>query len=210
MQNSVPDWIQIAQPITEITLALVAIVISIIALFQTKKQTKLSNKQFLFERRLERYTIIEDFLIQVECINSLNIDFSSKDEIEACDRIILKTLCDCILLREARGTIDKLNDITDYDAKYMFLTQCNKLSILSKEIPIIFRNEKAKKVSEFVEQYAILILSVYHYYTLTDTEKKEQDSWIEIICKKWNELKATYNIIIENNIMNLLLTETKL
>ena len=78
MQNSVPDWIQIAQPITEITLALVAIVISIIALFQTKKQTTLSNKQHLFERRLERYTIVEDFLVQFNCINKLNIDFPAR------------------------------------------------------------------------------------------------------------------------------------
>ena len=210
MQNSVPDWIQIAQPITEITLALVAIVISIIALFQTKKQTTLSNKQHLFERRLERYTIVEDFLVQFDCINKLNIDFSSRDDINAYNRILLRALCDCVVLKEARGTIDKLTDKTDFDAKYTFLSQCNKLSILSQEIPIIFSNKKAKEVSEFIEQYALLTLSVYHYYTLTDTEKKEQDSWIEIICKKWNELKATYNIIIENNIMNLLLTETKL
>ena len=210
MQNSVPDWIQIAQPITEITLALVAIVISIIALFQTKKQTTLSNKQHLFERRLERYTIVEDFLVQFNCINKLNIDFSSKDDINAYNRVLLKALCDCVVLKEARGIIDKLTDKTDFDAKYTFLSQCNKLSILSQEIPIIFSNKKAKEVSEFIEQYALLTLSVYHYYTLTDTEKKEQDSWIEIICKKWNELKATYNIIIENNIMNLLLTETKL
>ena len=210
MQNSVPDWIQIAQPITEITLALVAIVISIIALFQTKKQTTLSNKQHLFERRLERYTIVEDFLVQFDCINKLNIDFSSRDDINAYNRILLRALCDCVALKEARGTIDKLTNKTDFDAKYAFLSQCNKLSILSQEIPIIFSNKKAKEVSEFIEQYALLTLSVYHYYTLTDTEKKEQDSWIEIICKKWNELKATYNIIIENNIMNLLLTETKL
>ena len=62
MQSTVPDWIQIAQPFAEITLALVAIVISIIALVQTKKQIKLSNKQQLFDRRLKKYTIIIDLV----------------------------------------------------------------------------------------------------------------------------------------------------
>ena len=43
-------------------LSLAAIVVSVIALFQTAKQTKLSNKQHLFDRRLEKYVLMKDLL----------------------------------------------------------------------------------------------------------------------------------------------------
>lgn len=44
-------------------LTLIAIIISIVALFQTSKQTKLSNKQQLFDRRLEKYLLFKDLLV---------------------------------------------------------------------------------------------------------------------------------------------------
>ena len=44
-------------------MTIIAVVISIIALFQTAKQTKLSNKQQLFDRRLEKYMLLKDLLI---------------------------------------------------------------------------------------------------------------------------------------------------
>ena len=46
----------------DIWLSLLAVVISMIALWQTHRQIKLSNKQQLFDRRLSNYLVFEDLL----------------------------------------------------------------------------------------------------------------------------------------------------
>ena len=90
MQNgNVVNCFEIAKFIVEIMLTIAAVVISIIALVQTKKQITLSNKQHLFDRRLEKYTIIEDILIQFDCIilisrKSCTISSSSEPAQPAC------------------------------------------------------------------------------------------------------------------------------
>lgn len=211
MQNgNVVNCFEIAKFIVEIMLTIAAVVISIIALVQTKKQITLSNKQHLFDRRLEKYTIIEDILIQFDCINKLKVDFSSKDELDTCAKTLLKLFYDCLLLKDAKWTIDKLTDSSDCDANYVFLTQCSKLSVLSKEITIIFNDEESNIVSEFIENYAMLVLTIYHYYTLTNIVSEEKDRWIKKTDDRNHRLQILYKSITDNNIMDILLAETKL
>lgn len=211
MQNCCSlNWFDIAKFVSEIVLTVVAISVSIIALFQTKKQIELSNKQHLFDRRLEKYTIIENILIQYECISILDIDYSSKDDLDTFAKIILQSLYDCLILKDAQWTIDKLTDSTDCDANNVFLSQCSKLSVLSKEITIIFNNEKSNEVSKFIDNYAMLILTIYHYYTLTNSEQKEEYDLTKKIDEIYCRLKKLYKNIVDDNVMNLLLEETKL
>lgn len=208
--GDVMNCFEIAKFISEIVLTVVAISISIIALFQTKTQIKLSNKQLLFERRLEKYTVIESILSEYNCIDFLEIDYSSKDDLDAFAKIVLESLFDCIILKDAQWTIDKLTDLTDRDVSNVFLSQCSKLSVLSKEITIIFNNEKSKIVSKFINYYSMLILNIYHYIRFTKDGSKEQENSIKRIDKINHELQILYKNIEDKNIMNLLLTETKL
>lgn len=208
--GDVMNCFEIAKFISEIVLTVVAISISIIALFQTKTQIKLSNKQLLFDRRLEKYTIIESILSEYNCIDFLEIDYSNKDDLDAFAKIVLESLFDCIILKDAQWTIDKLTDLTDRDISNVFLSQCSKLSVLSKEITIIFNNEESKIVSKFINYYEMLILNFYHYIRFINDGSKEEDNCIKRIDKINNELKILYKNIEDNDIMNLLLTETKL
>ncbi len=208
--GDVMNCFEIAKFISEIVLTVVAISISIIALFQTKTQIKLSNKQLLFDRRLEKYTIIESVLSEYNCIDFLEIDYSNKDDLDAFAKIVLESLFDCIILKDAQWTIDKLTDLTDRDISNVFLSQCSKLSVLSKEITIIFNNEESKIVSKFINYYEMLILNFYHYIRFINDGSKEEDNCIKRIDKINNELKILYKNIEDNDIMNLLLTETKL
>lgn len=211
MQNgNALNCFEIAKFIVEIVLTIAAVVISIIALVQTKKQITLSNKQHLFDRRLEKYTIIENILIQYECISILDIDYSSKDDLDTFAKIILQSLYDCLILKDAQWTIDKLTDSTDCDANNVFLSQCSKLSVLSKEITIIFNNEKSNEVYKFIDNYAMLILTIYHYYTFLINDLKKKGDWIKKIDDINHNLQVLYKSIKDNNVMDLLLTETKL
>jgi len=51
-----------ASDIINLCLTIVTIIIAIVALWQTHKQTKLSNKQQLFDRRLEQFHFIKELL----------------------------------------------------------------------------------------------------------------------------------------------------
>ena len=44
-------------------ISIIAVCLSIIALFQTHKQIKLSNKQQLFDRRLDKYLLFKDLFV---------------------------------------------------------------------------------------------------------------------------------------------------
>ena len=46
----------------ETWVSIIAVCLSIIALFQTQKQIKLSNKQQLFDRRIDKYLLFKDLL----------------------------------------------------------------------------------------------------------------------------------------------------
>lgn len=54
-------WSYIKNP--DVWIPLLAVLISIVALWQTNRQIKLSNKQQLFDRRLGNYLIIEGLFI---------------------------------------------------------------------------------------------------------------------------------------------------
>lgn len=49
--------------VINVLLSIVSLTIALVAIFQTKKQIALSNKQLLFDRRLEKYIIIKDLLL---------------------------------------------------------------------------------------------------------------------------------------------------
>lgn len=51
-----------ASDIINLCLTIVTIIIAIVALWQTQKQTKLSNMQQLFDRRLEQFHLIKELL----------------------------------------------------------------------------------------------------------------------------------------------------
>lgn len=45
-----------------ISISIISLIIALVAIVQTSKQIKLSNRQHLFDKRLEKYMIIKDLL----------------------------------------------------------------------------------------------------------------------------------------------------
>ena len=62
--------------------SIITATIAIIALWQTHIQIKISNKQFLFKKRLEKYTIANMLIELFKEYKSL-LDYSKKKEDEA-------------------------------------------------------------------------------------------------------------------------------
>ena len=220
MQSTVPDWIQIAQPFAEITLALVAIVISIIALVQTKKQIKLSNKQQLFDRRLKKYTIIIDLVKSYA--NAEPLLTSEEVEINDYREAILITMLNTPELE------DSIKAVEDPMGKYrvIFYDKMRILKQLSEETKIIFENKEAVLVSDFIMQYREFLEYLFfeHYYSVYMEQKKikeklgiaekEDETYFFLERKKSKdvlpELKKLFVSINETDATNMLLLQIKL
>ena len=166
------DWFEVAKFISEIVLTLVAVIVSIIALWQTKKQIQLSNKQQLFERRLDRFTIIQDIMSSYSNIQSI---ITAEDiEIEEYKEAILLMLLHNPELSEAKSAVD---DPMNLESSAVFYSKIRMLKQLSQELTIIFEKESAVLYSDFICLFREYVdcLFMEHYFDIVLTRRKEKE-----------------------------------
>lgn len=158
MQNgSSTDWINIATFISEVSLTAIAIIISIIALFQTKKQTQLSNKHQLFERRLDKYILIKELIHTYEILSGI---FNERVNLEVNDRFILRSLMEIESLRDAMWIVD---NPTEEKASKLIEEKLRGLCKLSEELRFIFDEKDVQPIAEFIGLYKTLLLWLQRY-----------------------------------------------
>ena len=214
------DWFEVIKAASEVLLSLVAIVISVIAILQTKKQSELSNKQQLFDRRLEKYTIIKDLVNSYA--NAEPLVTSKEVEINDYREAILITMLNTPELE------DSIKAVEDPMDKYrvIFYDKMRMLKQLSEETRIIFENKEAVLVSDFIMQYRKFLEYLFfeHYYSVYKEQKEikaklgkadEEDETYFLLERKKStdvlpELKKLYQSISETGADNKLLEQIKL
>lgn len=221
MQNNVPEWIQIAQPIAEIVLAAVAVIISIIALFQTKKQTQLSNKHQLFDRRLDKYTIIKDIISGYA--NAQPLITSKEFDINEYREAILITLLNNPLLEDS---IVAVEDPLEMNNRKNFYEKTYILKQLFEETSIIFEGEESELISKFIMQFREFLEYLFfeHYYSEYKVQKElkkklgidnEDDETYFLLDRKKSsdvlpELQSIFEKVINSDAEGKLLKQIKL
>lgn len=152
-------------------LAVVTGITAIIALLLTLRQIKLSNKQYLFERRLDKYLLIKDLLTLYKSSVSIleketffeNVDFA------------FNSLVNCARLEDIYWVIE---DPKDSDARKKFLTKCEGLERSALEIILLWKGESGELISTFVKQYSDLLRALLRQQVaiklLEKREKKPQ------------------------------------
>ena len=163
--------VSIVSVFIDTVLAGAAIIISVKAIKQTKTQIELSNKHQLFDRRLEKYYIIEAlissfFLSRAMC--------DKKSDLEEYPAIILQDLLNNEYLEDAMWVTD-----TPQDKAGMEIIEQKRrwLSMISEEILIIFDNEEATLMSRFVNQFSRVVFYLYDYnYWKCYSEEKEKQN----------------------------------
>lgn len=141
-------------------LSIIAIVVSIIALAQTAYQTRQSNKQQLFERRLEKYLFLKDLLL----LYSNNRSFIINDPHMCTDpELGFLFLTNCSSL-ESMALVLKNDNFKD-DRK-VFLTKCETLEKNAIEIELIWNDEKGKLAGDFVKAYKEVLKSMYQQHIM--------------------------------------------
>ena len=200
------DWFEIVKFVVEIILTVAAVGISVVALIQTKKQIKLSNKHQLFDRRMEKYNIVEEL---ISCFYKAVLVCDDGLGIEDCSTSILLLLLDNSYLEDAKWAI---NHPLAGKAGETLQRKGNWLYMISKEIPIIFENNEAELVSDFVHLYSVLIykLNDYNYWKCCPGEVKKQEEVSKSITSLYQRTIKTINQIEETNSEGLLLEQIKL
>ena len=154
--------------IINIVVSVVSILIALLALFQTKQQLSLSNKQQLFERRLARYlelnTIYSLYTANKIYLQDASTFYHTND-------LIFSWLTNCSDLEGM--TLAVSNPLHQEEQKF-FLTKYEQLKNSAIEISMIFDGCIAKIAEDFISSFADLLKAMYQQQVYI-TKIKEQE-----------------------------------
>ena len=204
------DCFELIKAIAEILLALVAIVISIIALKQTRTQIVLSNKQQLMDRRLDNYSLVSGLIENYSSVRE-KIDFDNLDNtLENVLRSLQyrTELLDMGMFSTPKDSVAFLNDIN---------IRMAKLHRTSKELPIIFKNDDVKVIASFLENLSSFLLcgityTVYLKFPIDKRKDVESDmiKAKDTLLRAYSETEKQFNQIETTNAVENLLKQIEL
>ena len=122
--------------VVNIILPIIATIVAIIALFQTNLQIRISNKQYLFERRIKIYTILLG-LINLYKENEYLLKENHKEDEPIDVQFLFYGLINNSFLEEQHFAIEKPLE-QPYQKK--FLIKLEELASIANEIKYIFRD----------------------------------------------------------------------
>jgi len=197
------DWNLIFSLIT----AVVAIAALILSSMQSRKQIQTSNKQHLFDMRMENYTIATG-LIQLYLSNERFFNEERKNEPEMAIDLEFLWLTNNTYLRHITTVIQEpLKEPLHKD----FLIKLEEVKNVSNKTKFLFNGTAAKLLSDFIMTYKELLFVMYQYQILIENMKTQANNynWTrEEAQEKLNEpehreklyvaidrLKQSYNLI---------------
>lgn len=158
-----------------IVVSLISIVIALFALYQTKQQITLSNKQQLFDRRLSCYT---KFITIYTLFNGSKVIINTKDAFVYLDEFEYSFLINCSDLEEMIQAISKPLQQNEQKA---FLKKIEELKNLALEISMVFDGESGEVLSNFVSSYTDLLIKLYRQrIAVSKLRDKKQENGMPI------------------------------
>lgn len=158
-----------------IVVSLISIVIALFALYQTKQQITLSNKQQLFDRRLSCYT---KFITIYTLFNGSKVIINTKDAFVYLDEFEYSFLINCSDLEEMIQAISKPLQQNEQKA---FLKKIEELKNLALEISMVFDGESGEVLSNFVSSYTDLLTKLYRQrIVVSKLRDKKQENGMPI------------------------------
>ena len=171
-------------------LSIIAVVVAIVALFQTNKQIKLSNKQQLFNRRLEKYLLIKELL----SLYSENRFLIHTDDICESVKYVFAWLTNSATLESMCLAME--NPLKHEEQK-IFLTKCEMLEKSAMEIELIWEGKVGHIMGQFVRQYKKLLRAMYRQQIMLDglhVERGEEPMPLEIVQKEIREKAEEFGL----------------
>ncbi|GLB31228.1 hypothetical protein LAD12857_31510 [Lacrimispora amygdalina] len=201
---------------------IVSIFIAIAALILSYQQAKLSNKQHLFDKRVENYLIAMG-LMQLYRKNLTIFEWSRKNASYAAVDFIFKLLTNNTYLEQISSVID---DPLKSPHHKEFLIKLENIKDVSTKIELLFSGKASVLLGNFVLNYQEMLLAIYQYQILlVDMRKASLDTklTIEETKKQFHEeqrraeldvafdnLKEAYNLLSKENIEGCIKKQIKL
>lgn len=143
-------------------LSIVSVAIAIIALFQSQRQIVLSNKQHLFDRRLEKYLLLYDLFHLYDenrfyLIARIDAPFDEFQMAAAAPELAFRLLTETQYLA-------RLNQVMKAKANGDCFLEEKDFDFLDKsaeEIEVLWNNEAGMLASQFILNYKALLHALY-------------------------------------------------
>lgn len=176
--------------------AIITALIAIIALFQTHKQIKISNKQFLFDKRLSKY-LLANGLLELYNDNETLLDYTDylDDEPIIVDSQFIN-LTNNNYLKDINCII---KESKNNELKNNFLVKIEELKKLSNEIKFLFHDNSGVLLGNFIMEYQNVLMELYKYQIVLDSmvndniPRKNKPPYNELQ-KNYDELKRRYRL----------------
>lgn len=205
--------------------AILTAFIAIIALFQTHKQIGVSNKQFLFDKRFNKYLIARG-LLDLYKDNEKLLDFSkARDDEPIIVDYQFINLTNNNYLKDVASII---NDPKNNEFKNNFLVKIEELKQLSNEVRFLFQNKSGLSLGDFIMQYQNVLMELYKHQIISNimqhdkmprkekpTYKQLQKDYGELehrhrLYGAIDDLKKSYDEVVNKKIINKIEKSIKL
>ena len=205
--------------------SIITAVIAIIALFQTHVQIKISNKQFLFDKRLDKYLLAKG-LLELYKDNEKLLDYNSCPDDEAI--IVDYQFINLTNNNYLKDVTCIINEPKNNDFKNAFLIKIEELKRLSTEIRFLFPNKNGQLLENFIMKYQNILMELYKYQIILDLmmndaiPRKNKSTYIELqkeygelehrhrLYNAINELKKSYYDVLDKKAINKIEKSIKL
>lgn len=184
-------------------------IVAIIALFISCYQARLSNKQSLFNRRLNIWITV-DKLMSVYAKNAKNLKHD--DEPQMAIDLLFVWLTNTTYLQSITASI---NHVLDAEPQLKLHLKLDEMRSLAMEARFCFKGKSGDAIAEFIEAYQSLLFSMYQYrimvkrmhqnaekyeWTLEQaSEKLHEPEQRKELFEKENALAASYKTLCQLN-----------
>ena len=205
--------------------AIITASIAIIALFQTHKQIKISNKQYLFDKRLNKY-LLANGLLELYKDNESLLDYTDDPDDEAI--IVDYQFINLTNNNYLKDVTCIINEPKNNEFKNNFLVKIEELKKLSNEIRFLFHDNSCVLLGNFIMEYQNVLMELYKYQIILNSiqndniPRKNKPSYSELQ-KNYEELKhrhrlynaidnleKSYNEVISKKVINKIEKSIKL
>lgn len=151
----------------------ISAIVAIIALFISCYQARLSNKQSLFNRRLNIWITV-DKLMSVYAKNAKNLEHNDEPQL-AIDRLFV-WLTNTTYLQSISASI---NHVLDADPQLKLHLKLDEMKSLAMEARFCFKGKSGDAIAEFIEAYQSLLFSMYQYQILLNkmSQSEKEYQW---------------------------------
>ena len=165
--------------IIQTSCAVIALIISVVSLVEANNQTRLSNKQALFDRQIKIYERMKS--AGNLCAENLK-QFSNTNEghIKSYG-YIASLLTNSTYFYEMYATFE---DISSIEKKRVFWTKLGEIKEMAEQAKVLFPKEYARFINEYLLNYSYLLewLYKYNFYVKKEASKTPPPDLENVLC----------------------------